>query len=252
MEAEESTSTTHLKDMMSRIRVVEILKLLKKTHTYSELSSTSGLPITVLNRYIKGRVLPSQERSKLLLKTFQDMFNLSQEVRKRIIFDKNGYFDNTPLLSDTLLSRAIAREVARRFSGKKITKVLSPAVDGIPIAVHVASELGVDLVIAKKTKEVGIESLIEESYVPSFSGVMMTLYLPKKAITSKDKLIIVDDVIRSGETQRALIDVANKQGAAIVGIFILVAIGNLWEKELTVPPTCQVELLVRLPAPPRV
>lgn len=250
METEKSTSTTHLKDMMSRIRVVEILRLLKKTRTYSELSSSSGLPITVLNRYIKGRVLPSQERSRLLLKTFQDMFNLSLEVRKRIIFDKNGYFDNTPLLSDTLLSRAIAREVARRFSSKKITKVLSPAVDGIPIAVHVANELGVDLVIAKKAKEVGIESFIEESYVPSYSGVMMTLYLPRKAISSRDKLIIVDDVIRSGETQRALIDVANKQGAAIVGIFILVAIGNLWEKELQVPPTCQMELLVRLPSPP--
>jgi adenine phosphoribosyltransferase len=252
MDAETSTSTTHLKDIMSRIRVVEILRLLKKTHTYGELSHASGLPITVLNRYIKGRVLPSQDRSELLIKTFQDMFNLSQEVRKRIVFDKNGYFDNTPLLSDTLLSRAIAREVAGRFSNKKITKVLSPAVDGIPIAVHVANELGVDLVIAKKTKEVGIESFIEESYVPSYSGVMMTLYLPKKGISSKDRLIIVDDVIRSGETQRALIDVANKLGATIVGIFILVAIGNLWEKELKVPASCQMELLVKLPAPPRV
>jgi adenine phosphoribosyltransferase len=251
VEGDTTTGASHLKDIMSRIRVVEVLKLLKRTHSYNELSSASGLPITVLNRYIKGRVLPSQERSVLLLKALQDMFDLSQEVRKRIFFDKNGYFDNTPILSDTLLSRAIAREVARRFAGKRITKVLSPAVDGIPIAVHVANELGIDLIIAKKVKEVGIETFIEESYVPSYSGVLMTLYLPKKAISPKDRVIIVDDVIRSGETQRALINVANRVGATTVGIFILVAIGTLWEKELKLPSSCQLETLVRLPAPTR-
>jgi adenine/guanine phosphoribosyltransferase-like PRPP-binding protein len=251
VEGETSAGTSHLKDIMSRIRVVEVLRLLKRTHTYNELSRASGLPITVLNRYIKGRVLPSQDRSRLLLKTFQNMFDLSQEVKKRIVFDKKGYFDNTPILSDTLLSRAIAREVARRFADRRITKVLSPAVDGIPIAVHVADELGVDLIIAKKAKEVGIETFIEESYVPSYSGVLMSLYLPKKTISSKDRVIIVDDVIRSGETQRALINVANKVGASVAGIFILVSIGTLWEKELKLPSSCQLEILVKLPAPAR-
>lgn len=251
MEREQETSSSHLKDIMSRIRVVEFLRLLKRNHTYSKLSDACELPITVLNRYIKGRVLPSQERAKLLIKTFQDMFSLSQEVKRRIVFDKNGYFDNTPLLSDTLLSRVVAREVTRRFANKRVTKVLSPAVDGIPIAVHVANELGTDLVIAKNVKEVGIETFIEESYIPSYSGVMMTLYLPKKAISPKDRVVIVDDVIRSGETQRALINLTNKVGAAVVGIFILVAIGSLWEKELKLPPSCQMEILVKLPTPPR-
>jgi adenine/guanine phosphoribosyltransferase-like PRPP-binding protein len=251
VEGETAIGRSHLKDILSRIRVVEVLRLLKKTHTYSELSLASGLPITVLNRYIKGRVLPSQDRSRLLLKTLQNMFDLAQEVKKRIAFDKNGYFDNTPILSDTLLSRAIAREVARRFADRRITKVLSPAVDGIPIAVHVADELGVDLVIAKKAKEVGIESFIEESYVPSYSGVLMSLYLPKKIMSSRDTVIIVDDVIRSGETQRALIDVAKKVGASVAGIFILVSIGTLWEKELKLPSSCQLEILVKLPAPAR-
>jgi adenine phosphoribosyltransferase len=251
VEGEKSAGTSHLKDIVSRIRVVEVLRLLKKTHTYNELSRASSLPITVLNRYIKGRVLPSQDRSRLLLKTFQNMFDLPQEVKKRIVFDKNGYFDNTPILSDTFLSRAIAREAARRFAERRITKVLSPAVDGIPIAVHVADELGVDLIIAKKAKEVGIESFIEESYVPSYSGVLMSLYLPKKAISSKDRVIIVDDVIRSGETQRALINVANKVGASVSGIFILVSIGTLWEKELKLPSSCQLEILLKLPAPSR-
>jgi adenine phosphoribosyltransferase len=249
LEEETPSSTSHLKEITLRIRVVEFLKLLKRTHTYRELSRASGLPVTVLNRYIKGRVIPSQGRANLLLRIFRDMFDLSSEVKGRIVFDKNGYLDNTPLLSDTLLSRAIAGEVAKRFADKKITKVLCPAVDGIPIAVHIANELGVDLIIAKKAKEVGIESFIEESYIPSYSGVMMSLYLPKKALSSKDKVVIIDDVIRSGETQRALINLADKVGAAVVGIFILVSIGNLWETELKLPSTCQMEILVKLPVP---
>jgi adenine/guanine phosphoribosyltransferase-like PRPP-binding protein len=251
MEGERATNGSHLRDIMSRIRVVEFLRLLKKNHTYKELSSASGLPITVLNRYIRGRVLPSQERARLLTKTFQDIFSLPQEVKRRIVFDKNGYFDNTPLLSDTLLLRAVAREAAGRFADKRVTKVLSPAVDGIPIAAHIANELGVDLIVAKNVKEVGVETFIEESYIPSYSGIMMALYLPKKTMSSKDRVIIIDDVIRSGETQRALINLANKAGATVTGIFILVAIGSLWEKELILPPSCQMEILVKLPMPPR-
>lgn len=250
MERDRTATGSHLKDIVSRIRVVEFLRLLKRNHAYSELSDACGLPITVLNRYVKGRVLPSQERAKLLTKTLQGMFNLAQEVERRVVFDKNGYFDNTSLLSDTLLSRAIAREVARRYANKKITKVLSPAVDGIPIAVHIANEIGIDLVVAKNVKEVGVETLIEESYVPSYSGVMMSLYLPKNAMSTKDKVLIVDDVIRSGETQRALINLTNKVGVPVVGIFILVAIGSTWEKELKLPTSCQLETLVRVPTPP--
>ncbi|MFX1486641.1 MAG: adenine phosphoribosyltransferase, partial [Promethearchaeota archaeon] len=88
----------HLKNIEKRIRAVELLRLLKKTHTYDNLSKATGLPITVLNRYVKGHILPKTKRAEELLRTFSNERELQKEISKRIKFDSRGYFDNTALL----------------------------------------------------------------------------------------------------------------------------------------------------------
>ncbi|MHA1334071.1 MAG: phosphoribosyltransferase family protein, partial [Candidatus Odinarchaeia archaeon] len=110
--------------------------------------------------------------------------------------------------------------------------------------------LGVNLVIAKKTREVGVAEFLEESYIPSSSGVMMSLYIPKNAIRPNCHILIVDDVIRSGETQSALMNLVKKAGAKVEGIVILVSIGNMWRKELHLPSDCLMEILAEI-SPPR-
>jgi len=52
-----------LDNMKRKIQAIEYLRLLKSDYTYEKLSKKTGLPATVLNRYIVGRVLPSQERA---------------------------------------------------------------------------------------------------------------------------------------------------------------------------------------------
>ena len=239
----------HLKSIEKRIRAVELLRLLKKTHTYDELSRVTGLPITVLNRYVKGHILPKVARAEELLGSFSNERELQREISKRIKFDSRGYFDNTALLSDTLLLRFIARMTAQKFSKDSISTVLTAAVDGIPIATHVANELGVNIIIAKKSREVGISDFLEESYIPSFSGVMMSLYIPKGMIDPKDNILIVDDVIRSGETQRALVNMVRKAGAKVVRIFVLVSVGSSWKKKELLLPHYPVEVLVQVREP---
>ncbi|MHA1209550.1 MAG: phosphoribosyltransferase family protein [Candidatus Freyarchaeota archaeon] len=240
---------THVADIRRRIKSVELLKILKKNHTYEELAEITKLPVTVLNRYIKGHVLPSKDRAEELFKIFSKSFDIKREVSRRIKFDGQGYFDNTELLGDTLLMRLMAQTISEKYAGQKVSKVLTAAVDGVPIATHIANQLEAQLVIAKRTREVGISKFIEESYVPSFSGVFMTLYLPKRALTSRDRVLIVDDVIRSGETQRALVNIAEKSGAKIVGIFFIISIGKSWEEKIRTPPNCNVEIILQLPEP---
>lgn len=243
------TMETHALDIKKRMKSVELLKILKKNHTYEELSKITKLPVTVLNRYVKGHVLPSKNRADELFEIFGKSFDIKEEVSRRIEFDGRGYFDNTELLGDTLFMRVVAQMVSEKFAGEKISKVLTAAVDGIPIATHIANQLEAQLIIAKRTREVGVSKFIEESYVPSFSGVLMTLYLPKASLTSRDNVLIVDDIIRSGETQRALVNIAEKSGAKIVGIFFLVSIGKNWEKKIRTPPNCTFEIILQLPEP---
>ncbi|WP_048148167.1 phosphoribosyltransferase family protein [Palaeococcus ferrophilus] len=236
---------SQLAAVKEKLRLLRILKLLKKRYTYEELSKITGLPITVLNRYVRGKVLPSSRRSKELLELLSPYINIEEEVKRRIRFDERGLFDNMAVLSDTALMSLIAENVAARYMGKDVDKILTAATDGIPLAVHIGNELNVDVVYAKKKKEVGIERFYEVNYVPSASGTVSTLYLPYWALKKGDKVLIVDDVIRSGETQRALIEMCHQAGAKAAGMFFLVGVGDTIDRlheEYKIP----VEVVVRL------
>ncbi|AEH23925.1 phosphoribosyltransferase family protein [Pyrococcus yayanosii] len=234
-----------LEALKEKLRVIRMLRVLKRSYTYEELSKITGLPITVLNRYVRGKVLPSTERAKILAQQLAPYLNLAEEVRKRLQFDSFGFFDTMKVLSDTNLVALIAEDVALRYMGKGVTKVLTAATDGIPLAVQIADELGVDIVYAKKKKEVGVEKFYEVNYVPSASGSVTTLYLPQWALKKGDRVLIVDDVIRSGETQRALLQMCKQANAIPVGMFFLISVSDVVDRlreEYNVP----VESLVRL------
>jgi adenine phosphoribosyltransferase len=174
------------------------------------------------------------------------MVGLHVELRRRIVFNKEGYFDNTNIIGDFNLLRQAAHHALATFAGKRVTKVLTAAVDGIPLATMVANSLGVNLVIAKRTKEVGVPAFLEETYVLRDSGITMTLYLPKDAIKRRDSILIVDDMIKTGETQAALVNLVHKARAEISGIYALVAIGNEWQKKISLPRGCPVEVVTKL------
>ncbi len=238
--------STHAEDLKLRLMTIELLRTAKKQYTYRELSSKTGLPVTVLSRYAKGHVLPNTERARLLWRTLSKMVGLHVELRRRILFNKDGYFDNTNIIGDFNLLRQAAHHALATFAGKRVTKVLTAAVDGIPLATMVANSLGVNLMIAKRTKEVGVPTFLEETYVLRDSGITMTLYLPKDAIKRRDSILIVDDMIKTGETQAALVNLVHKARAEISGVYALIAVGNEWQKKISLPRGCPVEVVTKL------
>ncbi len=235
-------SKTHMEDIKFRLRAIELLKLLKKKFTYEELSKLTTLPITVLNRYVRGHVIPSTDRAEKLFKIFEKKYNLPKEIQGRLKQTEDGFYDNSNILMDILLLRMIARLVVQKFTKTKINKILTAAADGIPLATLVANELGVDLIFAKTSKEAGITKYIEESYSPSSSRVLTTLFLPKNVLSNKDNVLIIDDVIRTGKTQLALINMCRKVGAEVQGIFNIIADGKNWEKTLKFDKTVNIRI----------
>jgi len=227
---------------------VEYLKLLKRRFTYDELSKRLSLPAPVLNRYIRGYVLPRDERAKQIIEFAEQHINLEKELLSRIQFDERGYFDNTKIIYDVVLLKLIINKKILKFAKWKINKVMTAAVDGLPLATLVASELGVNLVFAKREKEVGVKSFLEEVYVPRDSGITVSLYIPRNSIRPREKVLIVDDVIRTGETQRALINLVSKAKGAVAGIFVLIAIGDAWRRRI--PKNIPVDYFVKI-EPPR-
>jgi len=243
--------STHAEELKLRLMTIELLRTAKykRNITYRELSAKTGLPVTVLSRYAKGHVLPSTARAKQLWKVLSKFVGLENELHNRIRFNEDGYFDNTEIIGDINILQQAANHALANFAGKRITKVFTAAVDGIPLATMVANALGVNLVIAKRSKEVGVKEFLEETYVLRDSGVTITLYVPKDAIKRRDSVLIVDDMIKTGETQAALVNLVRKAKAEISGVFSLIAIGDEWRKRLKLPDECPIEVVTYIKPP---
>ena len=243
--------STHAEDLKLRLMTIELLRTAKKQYTYRKLSEKTGLPVTVLSRYAKGHVLPNVARARQLWRTLNKMVGLEVELRRRIEFNSDGYFDNTKIIGDYNILRQAAHFALATFAGKRVTKVLTAAVDGIPLATIVASNMGINLVIAKRGKEVGVPAFLEETYVLSDSGVTDTLYVPRDVIRKRDSVLIVDDMIKTGETQMALVNLIRKAKAETSGVFSLIAVGENWKKRLILPQGCPVEVVTQIKPPVR-
>jgi purine operon repressor len=238
--------STHAEDLKFRLMTIELLKAAKRRYTYRELSSKTDLPVTVLSRYAKGHVLPNAERARQLWKVLRKLVGLEAELRRRIQFNDEGYFDNTGIVGDYIILRQAANHALAKFAGKRVTKILTAAVDGIPIATMVANALGINLIVAKRNKEVGVTAFLEETYALRDSGVTVTLYVPKSALKRNDSVLIVDDMIKTGETQAALIEIAKQAKAEVSGVYSLISVGNEWEKKMKLPKKGLVEVVIEL------
>ena len=227
-----SMAETRVRELKYRMMITDLLKVASETHTYQELSEVLGLSPPILSRYMRGHVLPSYQRAQGLYKKLTEITNIKDALKKRIMFDDEGYFDNTPLVSEITWLKIMSNYAMEKFAGRRVTKVLTAAVDGIPCATLVANLLDIDLLIAKETKEVGIQEFIEETYIPKGSAMRKSLYVPKTAIKKKDSILIIDDVVRSGETVLALVDLVRNQRADIAGIYVLVTVGDDWKEYL--------------------
>ena len=239
--------SSRILDLKYKLMTIELLNLAKKTYTYRELSGLIHLPETVLSRYVKGHVLPTTERAKEINETLQKHMSLDKELVGRIRFDDQNYFDNTGIINDTMLLERCVQFAVDKFAGKRITKIMTAAVDGIPLATLLAHRLNCGLVVAKKNREVGVREFIEEVFTPHpKTAIIRSLFVSKDAIRRGECILIADDIIDTGETQRAMIKIAQRAKAEVTGIFALVSVGNEWKSRIESMGNIRVEVVTPL------
>jgi len=234
---------TKLDETKTKIFAIEILKLFKQEYSYKELSSFINLPTPVLSRYINGHVLPSQNRAKEIIEKFKKRY-LIDIVMRKIKFEDSGTFDHTNLISNPDLLEKIAKVVFQDFNFVKVNKVLCVESDGIPLAIQVGKEFGVNMIVAKRRKEMGVEDFVEVKRV-YLTGTYSYLYIPKGAIKKREFVLLVDDVIRTGSTMEAMIDICKKVGANVAGVFTIISVGDSIAK-LKKKLTCPVKSLIEV------
>jgi len=215
-----------VENLRKRMMTINLLALLKRRYKYKELSEITGLPPSVLSRYTRGRMLPSDERVEEIWRSLTRRIRFEDLVKERIRPTKNGYYDVTSLIWDPAFLRLVALKVSENFSKYGVTKVFTAAADGVPIACLVGEELGADLIVAKEKREVGLDDFMEDSYSLADVAVLRTFYIPRKSIRRSDRVLIVDDVVRSGQTIASLVRLAERAGAKVVGLFAIVSVGE--------------------------
>ena len=112
-------------------------------------------------------------------------------------------------------------EVARRFSGKKIDKVLTIEASGIPFATAVALRVGVNMVYAKKHKSKNVSGDVYKAEVASYThGNVSDVVVAKDYIKRGEKVLICDDFLAVGNAIRGLLEIVRQAGAEAVGCAI--------------------------------
>ena len=105
---------------------------------------------------------------------------------------------------------------------------------GIPLVYAMARQMGVNkYVLARKAKKLYMEDIITYNVDSITTANHQTLYLDgKDAEYMKGKrVLIVDDVISTGESLRALEHIVNAAGGEIVGRMAILAEGDATERD---------------------
>ncbi len=207
-----------------QLQAVAVLRTLKQTRTYDELAAVTELPAGDLNRYVNGHVLPGPDRAEAVVSGV-GREALAAELRERVAFDDDGYVDNSGVVFDQPFLDLVAPVAAERLGFERPDVVLTAATDGITLGAAMASHFDARVAYAKKSKETAVEEFVE-SRQRLASGIELTYYLPRAALDAGDSVLVVDDLIRSGETQELLLDIAHQTNAEVVGVFALIAVGE--------------------------
>ena len=207
-----------------QLQAVAILRMLKTDRTYAELAADTGLPEGDLNRYVNGHVLPGRDRAERIVGEI-GREAIVDELRSRVSVDDDGYVDNSAVVFDQSFLDRVAPVAATSIGFERPDVVLTAATDGITLGAAMASHFDARLAYAKKSKETAVEEFIEARQRLT-SGIELTYYLPAAGLTAGESVLIVDDLIRSGETQELLLDIAAQANAEVRGVFALIAVGD--------------------------
>ncbi|QDX40397.1 phosphoribosyltransferase family protein [Salarchaeum sp. JOR-1] len=207
-----------------QLQAVSVLRTLKETRTYDELAEETGLPAGDLNRYVNGHVLPSADRARDVVEGVGTE-TLRDELEARVSVDDEGYVDNSGVVFDQSFLDLVAPVAAESYDFGQPDVVLTAATDGITLAAALASYFDARCAYAKKSKETAVDEFIEARQRLD-SGIELTYYLPKSALDTGESVLVVDDLIRSGETQELLLDIAATADADVAGVFTLIAVGD--------------------------
>ena len=158
------------------------------------------------------------------------MDHLKKLIREVPDFPKEGinFYDITTLLKDAEGLKQTVDALADQFKGEQIDTVIGVESRGFIFAAPLAYNLGAGFVPVRKPKKLPAEK-VSVSYDLEYGTD--TLEMHKDAVGMGHKVLIVDDLLATGGTAKAVVDLVEQLGGEIVGLLFLVELDFLNGRE---------------------
>lgn len=158
------------------------------------------------------------------------MEHLKKLIREIPDFPKPGilFYDITTLLKDPIGFRTTVDLLSDAFAGQKIDRVVGIEARGFIFAPALAYKLGAGFIPMRKSNKLPAptESV---TYVLEYGSDKLEIH--KDAIEPGHHVLIVDDLLATGGTAKAAIELVEKLGGKIVGVGFVIELEFLHGRE---------------------
>lgn len=126
---------------------------------------------------------------------------------------------------DPALMRKMSEEIARRFSGCEINKVMTIEASGIAPAIMVGEILNVPVVFAKKRVPSTMENMLVTEVFSFTKKSCCKVCVSGDFLSKDDRILFVDDFLAYGNAALGIIDLVEQAGAKLEGMGFLIEKG---------------------------
>ena len=149
------------------------------------------------------------------------MSQLETLVRDIPDFPEEGvvFKDITPVLADPDAFSELVTSMSDPFREKGITKVAGIEARGFTLATPVADRIGAGFIPLRKPGKLPFQT-VKEEYELEYG--IDALEVHTDAVFDGEKVLLVDDVIATGGTAKAAIQLLRNVGAEVVGLSVFI------------------------------
>jgi adenine phosphoribosyltransferase len=151
------------------------------------------------------------------------MHRLRRSVEEAPIIDKDGYSylvhplsNCVPTLDPELLREVVVR-IIRRAELENVDKIVTPEAMGIHLSTAVSLMTDIPLVVIRK-RSYGLEGEVALSKSTGYSESEMYI----NDVDAGDRVLLLDDLLSTGGTMRAIVRALDDIGADIVDIVVAI------------------------------
>ena len=156
--------------------------------------------------------------------------NLQNKIRNIPNFPKPGieFKDITTLLKDAAAYKEVIDALAQKISQTHIDYIVAIESRGYLLGAPLAYKLGTGLVLVRKPGKLPAE--VEKIEYDLEYG-KDTLEIHKDSIEKGKKVLVIDDLLATGGTVKATMDLVKKVGGDVVAAAFMIELENLHGKE---------------------